>query len=69
MFLPVLTEPSEADFLLKSDRLSGFSDMGLLQEPHPFSQQAGKAAGHTDAIYLAASSADTRLRGPSARPV
>lgn len=42
--------------------------MGLLKQAHPFSQQAGKAASHTDSrrIYLAASSADTRLSGPSA---
>lgn len=54
--------------MLKYCRLSGFSDMGLLRLAHPFSQQAVKASSHTDSsrIYLVASSADTRLSGPSA---
>lgn len=56
---------------MKCDRLSGFSDMGLSRQEHPFSQQAEKAAGHTGSrrIYVAASSADIRLSGPSARQV
>lgn len=45
--------------------------MGLSRQEHPFSQQAEKAAGHTGSrrIYVAASSADIRLSGPSARQV
>lgn len=71
MFLPDLTRSAHSNvavLMLKCYRLSGFSDVGLLRQAHPFSQQAIKAASHTDlrCIYLAPSSADARLSGPSA---